>query len=84
MGHMWEGTNIQLLLEELMIWWFSGQADISQLEMVATEEVGKSQMVMEINRIKEETLCSYNRKAIRMVFHLRISSWPGKMVQLAP
>ena len=41
-------------------------------------------MVVEIKIIKGKTLCYYNRKATRMVFRLRISSFPGKMVQLAP
>ena len=43
-------------------------------------------MVVEINRIKGETLCSYNRTLIEeilMVIHLRISSCPGDMVLLA-
>ena len=44
-------------------------------------------MVVEINRIKGETLCSYNRTAmetILMVVHLRIRSCPVNMVRLAP
>ena len=54
--------------------------------MVATEEEGGTQMIVEINRIKGRTLCHYNRtviETIRMIVHLSISSWPGKMVQLA-
>ena len=39
-------------------------ADISQLEMEATEEEGETKMVVKINRSKGETLCSYNRKEI--------------------
>ena len=41
-------------------------------------------MVVEINIIKGKTLCSYNRKEIRMVVQLRISLCQGKMVQIAP
>ena len=85
MGHFWEGTNIRLLMEEVMSCWFSSQADISQMKTVATYEEGETQMVVEINIIKGKTLCYYNRTlmvAIRMVFHLSISSCPIKMVQL--
>ena len=66
-----------------MSWWFAGQTDISQLETVVSEEKGETQMVVEINRIKDKILCSYNRKAILMVVHLRIILCPVKMVQLA-
>ena len=52
--------------------------------MVATEEEGETQMVVKTNRIKDKKLYFYNRKAIIMVVHLRISSLPGNMVQLAP
>ena len=61
MGHFWEGTNIRLLMEEVMSCWFSSQADISQMKTVATYEEGETQMVVEINIIKGETLRSCNR-----------------------
>ena len=82
---MWWGTNIWPLLEEIMSWWFAGQVDISKWETVTMEEESVTQMVVEINIIKGKTLCYYNRTlmvAIRMVFHLSISSCPIKMVQL--
>ena len=41
--------------------WFSSQADISQMKTVATYEEGETQMVVEINIIKGETLRSCNR-----------------------
>ena len=52
MGHMWEVTNIQLLLEELMILWFEDQEDIIQSVTVKTEEELETQIFLEINRIR--------------------------------
>ena len=46
MGHMCERTNIQLILEDLMDWWFAGQADISQLETAAMDKEGETKMVV--------------------------------------
>ena len=70
-----------------MGWWFVGQEDISQLETLAIEEEGETQMVVEINRIKGGKLCYYNRtlvEAILMVVNLRIGLWPVNMFQLDP
>ena len=86
MGHMWEEKNIHLLLDKLISWWFVVQAYIIQLETVEMKEEGKTKLVVGINRIKGKILCSYNRalmESIQMVFHLSISSFPGKMVQFA-